>query len=106
MLELDELQQKALLFIRQTDEMLVAAEQGSWDDFLDLHLLREESMALLMREAGDALLERLPMLRDPLQRALDKSLRMDDMARARRDELGENLSSVQHTRRLRAAYRN
>lgn len=106
MLALEDLHATVLQFIQQTDQMLLAAEQGQWESFLDLHDLREQSMAVLMQEAGETLLDRLPQLRDPLQRALDQSLRMDDLARARRDELGENLASAQHTRRLRAAYRN
>lgn len=106
MLERDALLQVALQFVRLTNEMLVEAEQGHWELFLDLHDLREQSMAIMMKEAGDALLEQLPALRAPLQQAREQCLRIDDLASARRDELGENLASAQHTRRLRAAYRS
>ena len=106
MADLERLALTTRQFIQLTDEMLTAAEQGLWEVFLGLHDVREQCMAFLMSEAGDTLLTHLPDLREPLQQALDKSLRIDMLALARRDELGENLASEQHTRRLRAAYRS
>jgi hypothetical protein len=100
------LRDTAVLFVQQTDDMLAAAEQGLWELFLAHHERREQSMAVLMSEAGDSLLKRLPDMRDALQLALDKSLRIDDLARAQRDELGSNLASEQQSRRLRSTYRS
>jgi hypothetical protein len=105
MLPLELLRDTARLFVQQTDDMLATAEQGLWELFLEHHERREQSMAILMSEAGDTLLQRLPDMREALQQALEKSLRIDDLAQAQRDELGSNLASEQHTRRLRSAYR-
>lgn len=104
-MELDALRETAQQFATYTDALLVAAEQGRWDDFLTVFDARDALMETLVREAGDDLLKHLPDLRPTLQDALEKNLRLQDLAAARRDELGEELSSVQHQRRLRMTYR-
>lgn len=104
-MEPDTLRSTALRFASYTDAMLLAAEQGQWDAFFQVFDERERQMALLMQEAGDSLLVRMPDLRATIEAALQKNLRIDELMRARRDELGEELASVQHQRRLRMTYR-
>jgi hypothetical protein len=105
MMELDELRRTAHEFVDLTDHMLVAAQSGLWDEFLDVHAAREQQMGILELEAGDSLLRKLPELRPDFERALETSLHIDELARARRDDLGENLASFQAQRRLHSAYR-
>jgi hypothetical protein len=105
MIESDALRVTAQQFLSLTDEMLLTAEQGRWNDFLAVHRAREDQMAVLIREAGTRLLVRLPELRASFQRALLTSQRIDALVRARRDDLGAHLSSIQHRRKLSSAYR-
>lgn len=104
-MELQALRETAHQFATYTDALLIAAEQARWDDFLAVFDAREALMETLIREAGDELLKRLPDLRPLLETALEKNQRIQDLAAARRDELGEELASVQHQRRLRMTYR-
>jgi hypothetical protein len=104
-MELQALRETAQQFATYTDALLVAAESGRWDDFLAVFDAREVLMGTLEQEAGDDLLKHLPDLRPLLETALEKNLRIQDLAAARRDELGEELSSVQQKRRLRMTYR-
>jgi hypothetical protein len=106
MIELEALRVIALRFLSLTDEMLLQARQDSWNDFLLAHEERERQMAVLVSEAGESLLRLLPELKTPWQQALEKTLVIDELARAQRDELGETLSSVQRKRRLRSTYRS
>jgi hypothetical protein len=104
-MELDELRRAALEFVALTNQMLGAAQSGLWDVFLDVHATREQQMAVLEREAGTTLLRKLPELRPDFEQALETSLHIDELARARRDDLGDNLASFQAQRRLHSVYR-
>jgi len=105
MSDLDELHRIAERFVALTDLMLDAAQAGQWEAFFSAHDAREAQMSILMDAAGDRLLIDLPELRPAFEAALQKSLQIDDLARARRDDLGDNLASLQTQRRLRSAYR-
>jgi hypothetical protein len=105
LMELDALRMTAQQFVDYTDALLASAEQGRWRDFLTVFEAREALMDTLIREAGDELLKRLPDMRQTFELALGKNLRIQDLAAARRDELGEELSTVQQQRRLRMTYR-
>lgn len=104
-MNLERLRETTRQFAEYTEAMLVAAEQGQWEDFLLVHEAREAQMATLQAEAGDALLTLLPELRPMLEAALLLNQRLELLASARRDELGEELSTVQQQRRLRMTYR-
>jgi hypothetical protein len=100
----DVLRSAAQQFCSLTEAMLAAAQQGSWDDFLAQHVLREQQMTVLLGQDKALLIQLLPALRASLQQALEHSRRLDQLVRARRDELGEILSSGQRARRLRSTY--
>jgi len=104
-MDLDRLRNAAQQFVLYTDAMLAAAEQGRWEELLVVFAAREEQMALMITEAGETVLKQLPDLLDPFRDALRKNQRIELMMAARRDELGEDLSSVQQERRLRMTYR-
>jgi hypothetical protein len=104
-MERDDLRAVAQQFVTYTDALLVAAEQGRWEEFLLVFAEREAQMAVLVEQAGETLLKQLPELLAPFRQALEKNRRIELLMAARRDELGEQLVSVQKERRLRMTYR-
>ncbi|TDR78450.1 flagellar protein FliT [Paludibacterium purpuratum] len=104
-MEMNPLRETAQQFVTYTDAMLVAAQQGRWEDFLLVFEAREAQMVVLIEQAGEALLRHFPDLEGDFRQALEKNHRIETLMAARRDELGEELSSVQQQRRLRMTYR-
>ena len=102
---LERLRATTLQFAHYTDALLVAAEQGHWQDFVLVCEARDQLMNLMEQEAGDALLQFFPEYRELLQQALDKNQQVQLLAAAQRDQIGEQLSTFQQQRRLRMTYR-
>ena len=87
---------------RLTQDMLELAQAGEWEIVTELEEQRRTLIEQLFREPPPE--SWIPLLQDAVQTTLSSDARVQELAGAERDKLGEKLRALRTGRRALSAY--